>query len=379
MRTFTKRPAPRLAFAFFLLLGFMCQFASCKKKKPTASNETPAAFNKQELLLNYADNLILPQYSVFKSSLDSLAAAFITFKTKSDATNLAALQQQFHRTYYQYQFISPLEFGPAESASVRFNFNVFPCDTQDIKNNIAAGSYNLSAASNIDAKGFPALDFLLNGNGTNATTLLQSFTPAKKQYTDDLLKELLQKTNAVINEWQSAYREKFIQSLGTDVGSPIGFLINQLNFELDYLKNAKIGTPLGKKTLGVALPEKCESYFSGQQSVRYALASLTAIENMYLGRSYKGNNGSGFDDYLDHLNITHGSTSLNAAIQQQFSQARLKMNNLDNGTALASQVKNNSAAVEAAYNELLKLLVLLKTDLPSNLGVIITYQDGDGD
>jgi hypothetical protein len=28
---------------------------------------------------------------------------------------------------------------------------------------------------------------------------------------------------------------------------------------------------------------------------------------------------------------------------------------------------------------LVKLLVLLKTDMPSSLGVVITYQDGDGD
>ena len=46
---------------------------------------------------------------------------------------------------------------------------------------------------------------------------------------------------------------------------------------------------------------------------------------------------------------------------------------------LSNQIVANPTLVNAAYIEHLKLLVLLKTDLPSNLGVVITYQDGDGD
>jgi predicted lipoprotein len=194
---------------------------------------------------------------------------------------------------------------------------------------------------------------------------------ARKQYVSDLLNDMSVKINSIIGTWSSSYRTTFVNSLSTDVGSSIGFLVNQLNFELDYLKNSKIGIPLGKKTLGIALPEKCEAYYE-KQSVQYALETLKAIE-----RVYNGGSGKGFDDYLDHLKADYNGTSLNSAIQNQFSIAKNKLSAVPD--PLSAQIISNPAIVDAAYAELMKLLVLLKTDMPSSLGVIITYQDGDGD
>jgi predicted lipoprotein len=179
------------------------------------------------------------------------------------------------------------------------------------------------------------------------------------------------KINSIIGTWNSSYRNTFVNSLSTDVGSSIGFLVNQVNFELDYLKNAKVGIPLGKKTLGISMPEKCEAYY-GKQSVQYALETLKAIE-----RVYNGGSGKGFDDYLDHLGAEYNGGSLNGAIQNQFSVAKSKLSAIPD--PLSAQITSNPAIVDAAYAELMKLLVLLKTDMPSSLGVIITYQDGDGD
>ena len=134
--------------------------------------------------------------------------------------------------------------------------------------------------------------------------------------------------------------------------------------------------PIELKSGGNILPAHCEAYYGGQ-SVQYALETLKSIENIYLGRSSSGADGIGFDDYLDHLGIKYLEGSLNAAIKVQFQLARTALSALEN--PLSEQVLSNSAAVNAAYKELVKLLVLLKTDLPSNLGVVITYQDGDGD
>jgi predicted lipoprotein len=258
------------------------------------------------------------------------------------------------------------------------NFNVFPTDSTQIKNNITAGSCVLDAASNLDAKGFPALDYLFYGNNAAEASMLQLFATNanRRQYVSDLLNDMSVKLNTVISTWNTSYRASFVNSLSTDVGSSLGFLVNQLNFELDYLKNSKVGIPLGKKSLGIPLPEKCEAYFSAQ-SLQYAIETLSAIENVYLGRGPSGNNGEGFDNYLVHLNAEYNGGSLNDAINNQFALAKSKLNAIAN--PLSAQVTANPAVVDAAYVELVKLLVLLKTDMPSNLGVVITYQDGDGD
>ena len=46
---------------------------------------------------------------------------------------------------------------------------------------------------------------------------------------------------------------------------------------------------------------------------------------------------------------------------------------------MSENIINNQTQVEAAYAELQKLIVLFKVDMPSRLGVLITYQDNDGD
>jgi hypothetical protein len=46
---------------------------------------------------------------------------------------------------------------------------------------------------------------------------------------------------------------------------------------------------------------------------------------------------------------------------------------------LSQAVVNNAPAVETVYQKIVQGLVLLKTEMPSALGILITYQDADGD
>lgn len=346
---------------------------SCGKKNKKSDPEPVASFDKQAMLTNMADNVILPNYNAFKISLDSLISAYNVFKSSDAVTDFQRVKQQFQTAYLNYQKIDLFEFGPAETVNVRMNFNVFPTDSAQIKTNIASNSYDLEAALNLDAKGFPALDYLFFGNNKPENSVVAGFTssPNQKAYVSAILNNMFTRINVIINSWNSSYRTAFINSLGTDVGSSIGFLINQMNFELDYLKNAKIGTPLGKKTLGIAIPDKCEAYYSAR-SIEYALETLTLVQ-----RTYSGGYGSGFDDYLDHLKADYNGVPLTTQINNQFNAARNKLTAITG--PLSTAVVSNVSQVDAAYLEIVKLLVLLKTDVPSHLGVIITYQDGDGD
>ncbi len=369
---------PKYCF-HFLFVGILLLQLGCKKDKAVSENAENTPFDKQALLINMADKLIVPNYETFSLSLDSLIFDFNTFKNNLTSSQLEIVKVRFDKAYNNYQKISIYEFGPAEQTIVRMNCNVFPTDTIQILQNINSGTYNLNSAANIDAKGLPTLDYLFYGHKRNPSAILQSFTlsSARQNYVSSVLNDMKVKTDLVLNAWKTNYKNQFINSLSTDVGSSIGFLVNQMNFELDYLKNSKIGIPLGKKTLGIALPEKCESYYNSKQSLKYAIATLEAIENLYLGKSNTGADGIGFDDYLDHLQIKRENTTLNAAIKSQFTLVKTKLMAI-NGS-LSEQISSNPNLVDAAYFELVKLLVLLKTDLPSNLGVIITYQDGDGD
>jgi uncharacterized protein len=361
-----------MRFKYFFIVPIIV-LVCCKPKKKNEEPEPAESFDKQALLVNMADNVILPAYNDFKSAFDSLITAYSTFSVSGTQADFQIAKQKLHSSYLKYQRMSLYEFGPAEQLIIRMNCNVFPTDSVQIASNISGGGYDLASAANFDAKGFPALDFLFYGNGMSESGVIQLFTntPNRRKYVTDLLNDVSSKVNSVISTGNASYKNTFVNSLSTDVGSSIGFLVNQVNFELDYLKNSKIGIPLGKKSLGIVLPEKCEAYY-GKQSVQYALETLKAIEN-----TYNGGSGKGFDDYLEHLGAQYNGGSLNAAIQNQFSIAKSKMAAIPD--PLSTQITTNSAVVDAAYTELMKLLVLLKTDMPSSLGVIITYQDGDGD
>jgi predicted lipoprotein len=168
----------------------------------------------------------------------------------------------------------------------------------------------------------------------------------------------------------------FANADGNDVGSGTGMMVNQLNYDWETLKNIKIGIPLGKKTLGTPLPDKVEGYYSGI-SMRLAVRNAEAMQALYLGNGSFGSTDIGLDDNLETIEAKHGSGLLNAAITAQFTVAIAKLK--ATADPLSARVTDAPAIVDEAYLEMQKLVVLLKSDMPSALGVLITYQDNDGD
>jgi predicted lipoprotein len=361
-----------------LLLAFIFTVAECKKKKQTEEEEAEAAFDKSAMLANYSSNVIIPNIQVAKNAIDSFSVAYNAFLSNKTVQTLALARQKFIIAYTEYQKMELFGFGPAENEIVYANFNTFPTDTPQILSNISNGSYNLATVSNLDAKGLPAIDYLLNSTGYTDTQLVALFasSPNRVTYISNCVSEMLSKSNNILNGW-NGYQSTFNNSKGSEIGSSLGLLVNNLNFQIDLMKNAKIGIPLGKKSLGVKLPEKCEAYYTNSISVGLTKACLDNIENVYLGRSLNGTDGIGLDDYLDALGAQHVSGSLNSAIKNQFAVAKSKLALVNE--PLSFSIVNNDAPVDVAYVEMVKLLVLLKTDMPSALGIVITYQDGDGD
>ena len=120
-------------------------------------------FERSTLLTNWADNIIVPSYEAFAADLSSLSASFNTFKANASEENLSALRASWMKTYKTWQHVDMFEIGPAETVGFRLNMNIYPTDTQKIDANVSSGIYDLSLSSSRDAKGFPALDYLING------------------------------------------------------------------------------------------------------------------------------------------------------------------------------------------------------------------------
>lgn len=363
-----------------LFLAVVCSvllIAGCGKDENGGTN-----FDRKAMLENYANTVIIPTYENLKLRTDSLKTAVDEFNSNVNLTTLNELQRVFLNTYRTWQTAEVFEVGPAKDVLLRGSFNTFPTDTDLISDNVRNGSYNLETAQNFKAKGFPALDYLLFGlaatDGGILTLYQSDFHTAKRhQYLDDLTEELQTKTNSVLNTWKTGYVETWKNADGTDIGSSTGDLVNEFNYTWELTKNPRIGIPLGKKSLNVPLPEKTEAFYSGI-SVELAVLNLQNLRKVFTAEPVNGGTqGTSLKTYLDELGTEHNGQPLSDAILAQFDLAISKTQLISN--PLSEAVVNNETVVNDAYIEIQKAVVLIKTDMPSAMGVLITYQDSDGD
>jgi predicted lipoprotein len=359
--------------SFYFLLSATLLLGACKKKKPDPDQPEEDAYDQKSMFENYSGNLIIPAYNALVVKADSLTLKIQDFNASPTLPNLLAVRTAYISAYKQFTHVSTYEFGPAGSIFFRTSSNVFPTDTTQINTNIGTGVYDLNASEQADAIGFPGMDFLLFGYNKTDIYVLNLFITSsnRRQYLADINAHFKQQLTTVHNGW-STYAGTFNNATGNSAGSSLSYLVNQLNFDFEISKNARLGIPLGKQTLGVALPNKCEALYS-HNSLILINEHVKALENIYLGRSQGGSDGNGLDDYLEFL----GKTSLNSSIKTKFGELKTLLAVIPG--PLSVTVTSAPANAESAYAKFQELLVLLKTDMPSALSVAITYADGDGD
>lgn len=370
-----------IAFKKYSLLALACLaiLSSCGSEEDGGKPATE--YDRQELVAHYAENMIVPAYTMFKSKTEAMAAAINAFVATPTTGTLATARTAYQDAYKAWQDVSAYEFGPADEALLRNNLNIFPTSTRKIDDNIRSGNYDLQTSANLDAKGFPALDYLLYGAGSEAA-VVEQFTAGnnaanRKKYLQDLSTLINQRAVAVHTGWTSGnYAATFKNAPGTAVGSAVGSIVNQLNFDIDLTKRAKVGIPSGRFTAGSALPEKVEAYYS-QTSLDLLKQTIRAEKAIFMGLASDGTNGPGLDDYLDHVDAKYNGGLLSDAIEAQFDAALAAANAVQG--PLSEAVMTQPQAVTKVYDELQKLIVLTKTDMPAALGVTITYSDNDGD
>ncbi len=365
----------------YVLAALACLATLAGCSSDDGDNNNGSDFDREAMLTNYADNLIIPAYSNFSDATAAMQTAIAEFTTTPTTATLATARQKYKEAYLAWQQVSAYEFGPAYDQMLLSNVNIYPTNTNQIENNITAGTYDLQAAANLAAKGFPAIDYLLYSQATETAVVDQYTTAAtatnRKAYLQDvavLIQELAETTH---NAWTTQnYSNTFKQSMGTAVGSATGNLVNALNSDIDLTKRAKVGFAVGKSSAGEPMPEQVEAYYS-QISLELLLENLQAQKAIFLGVGEDGTNGPGLDDYLNHVGAKKGNMLLADAIEQQFNLAIAATEAVTG--PLSEAVVTNQEAVNKVYDELQKLIVLTKTDMPSALGVTITYTDNDGD
>ncbi|MGB0933674.1 MAG: imelysin family protein [Lishizhenia sp.] len=347
----------------FLTIGLLS--AKCKKEDPTEEQ----SFDQFALLENYAENSIKPGYEALFNDIVALEAAVEIFDADYSETNLISAQEEWLKAYKSFQRVQMFDFGPAMNRGLKSALATYPTDTTKINENAQGGFVNLGTADNIDAIGFPALDYLLFDLSNEKALFKLQNGVNRRAHILSIIDKMKAEALAVMSDWQS-YEADFVVNGGTSSTSSLSFLVNEFNKDFELTKNAKIGIPAGVKSLGITRPEFIEAPYS-EKSLDLALTSIEALEQMYLGAG-----GLGFDDWLKIYE--NSGSELNTRILTAFTQIK-NAAELINDRAFKDVLNTDLQLAVDLYEKLQANVVNIKTDMPALFGIFITYQDNDGD
>lgn len=366
--------------SFIFAIVFLVTSCSSDSDNPV---ENMDSFDRGAMLVNWADNIIIPAYGSFNLKVSALNTKTSDFKANPSEANLQILRTAWKDAYLSFQNVSMFEIGKAEELRFRNRLNVYPANVDQIESFIDSGVYDFSLPSTIDKQGFPALDYMLNGLAETDAEILAFYTTNSnaegyKNYLQTLSETISSLSNEVLTSWSGGYRDAFVANTSSSASGAVDKLTNDYIFYFEKaLRAGKVGIPAGVFSTGT-LPQNVEAFYKKDISKELLLEAINASRDFFNGKSFDGNStGQSFKTYLDYLNTIKNGENLSALINNQFEVAKTKANEL-NGN-LAQQVETDNSKMLATYDELQRIVILLKVDMIQALDVSIDYVDADGD
>ena len=369
-----------IAFILIILLAFV----SACGVDDTSDIQSTDSYDRSALLVNWADNIIIPGYANFSQKLTALEIASEDFTQSPSAISLDGIRNSWLDANIAFQKISMFEIGRAQTLNYRNRLNVYPTNSQEIEGYISANSWNLELPSTIDAQGFPALDYLLYGLGTDQE-LLEKFTTGPdassyKMYLLDLVTVMQNLTNEVFSDWSNGYRESYITNINSSASGSVDQTVNAFLFYYEKaLRAGKVGIPAGVFS-GSPLPQNVESYYNQTVSKLLLTQALNATVDFFNGEGFSGeyqSNGFSLNSYLEALDTEKNDVSLETLINNQFQVAFSKIELLNDN--FIQQITNDNTKMLEVYDELQRNVILMKVDMLQALSIDVNYVDADGD
>lgn len=371
----------------FLKLGILLAIITAAITACSSDNDSPEetsdTFDRGAMLANWADNIIIPAYTSFNSRVVEMETATTTFTETPTVENLQTLRSIWKEAYVSFQNISMFEIGKAEEVRFRNRLNVYPINVAQIEDFIATGNYDFDLPSTIDKQGFPALDYMLNGLAVTDAEIVIFYTSNSnadgyKNYLKTLSQTISTLSNEVLTSWTGGYRDTFVANTSSSASGAVDKLTNDYIFYFEKaLRGGKVGIPAGIFSNGT-LPQNVEAFYKKDISKELLLEAINASVNFFNGKNFNGNSkGASFKTYLDYLNTIKNGENLSALINDQFTIATNKANELN--VNFVEQVETDNSKMLASYDELQRLVVLMKVDMVQAFDVTIDYVDADGD
>lgn len=363
------------------ILAFM---VACSSSDDSSGGTTTDDFSRSDLLVNLADNIIIPSLQDFGSKMTALKMSAETFVATPNQSNLNAARSNWLTAYKAWQHVEMFNIGKAEALNQYYFFmNIYPVTVSDIETGVTTGTYDLNSSNYQDAQGFPALDYLLHGVASDDVGIIAKFSSdanaqGYRDYLTDVVDQMDGLTQQVITNWTTVYRNQFVASTQNTATSSLNKFVNDFIFYYEKgLRANKFGIPAGVFSAS-PLPEKVEAYYSQEVSKVLALEALNAVQDVFNGKAFNGSQtGASFKTYLEFLNANRDGQSVSTAINNQFNVARTQIQGLDGN--FNQQINTDNSKMTDAFDALQMAVVYLKVDMVQAFNISVDYVDADGD
>lgn len=334
-------------------------------------------FDREAMLEGLVNETILPLHETLAAEAAELEVAGVAFQTDPNAETLAVFQGAWKDTSIAFEHLQVYRFQRVMPYMTQLDSS--PPNIPFIEGYIELeepGTINAEFVEFLgsSSKGLPALEYFIFGEGALASL---SEVQNRRDYAAALAADIRRVADELVVEWtptESGYGDRFISADGepNSVRSSVSMLTNEMIAELEDVARFWLGGPLGYRDGGEPQPNLVEAPYSGTSTDKL-IANLEGFEMALNGVG----DAPSLADYLDFLGAELNGEPMSEVLNAQIETTIAALEAID--TPLQVAVVEDTATVEAAYNEAVTLLRLVKTDAAAQLGITVTFSDNDGD
>jgi len=364
-----------LKTAWIFLLPFsLFLYVACNKSGDTPDFSDP----RGQQLTSLYENAVDPSHGAITTSFEELNEAIADFSSAPSESALANARSAWRAATQQWKRTEVYNFGVVSNFFLHTRIHRWPADIDGILNNINTDEeINLEYISRRGSSiiGLAAIEYLLFAEDAETTVATFNADEKRQAYLRGLADYLFLVGQEVSLRWWEE-RMAFTSNTELSIDGGQNVLVNGLVNQLDRTLRFRLRTPSGEDSGEAADPTLVETPFAA-----YSLPCLAAGFAEWKIAYYGGTDRTtsfGFDDYLSEL----GNTSVSPRIDAAISRIDANLASLEaevNTTSLQELLTNNPSAVQQLTEGFQALLVLIRVDLSSTIGVILTVTDADGD
>lgn len=339
-------------------------------------------FDRGVMLTSIVDNVIFPAQEAFVDATVQLEADVTVFVDEPSVENLAMVQASWRHTSNMWEEIDIYAFD-LQMQSAHNQVDKPPVNEEFVADILSGGediTEEYVEGLGSTSRGLPAVEYLIFNPEMTDEDIVATFEDSHRaDFLVALSQNLIRKAEDIQSYWSEDgrnYAQTFIEQdqEGGIVRGTINMIANNMFYFLEEDLQMGLGEPSGIATGTDPQPELVMSPRSGQslQSILHHVISMHRIFN-----GGDSDDAVGFADYLDFLGAEFDGRPLSEVINERFENTINSMEAIEQPLEVA--VVENPEQIAEVYENMRQLVIPIRADMGSQLGILITISSRDGD